>query len=528
MTDRCEPTNHVAHIVSFVFLCLVSYGLYMAIDYVRAFYFTFPLWILLIAVRLRWSPSKALPVVLLLILFQLAWMRLYVVKCRHLWRDQMLKEQATMVITSPSTTLNPASTDRDFLDAELHAYCENTTTTEGHTIKNHPKWTWSSLVGVTEDQEDLNEEGFQWGRINCWDWTCSFTEQRDGLGTKMLWFTLIAVVLNVIYVSPGKFGCPGVCVQLSQKWFGAGTCAPVALWFWILYIPSFLVCYVTWVPHFNYSNLIEESLHVFNIVVKDAQRILVIASCLALFFIIYWQRKKLYQLLDMDERNAIRFDFRDWYNPDWRAHRAEMYQICIWKVTSGPTEISADGTIEGTSGDHKEDSWVQTMGSFVTGNFGYQRLEREQGHLPGQNTKKSLFVRVCVGDEEPLATRVIYSKTITMNSVFIFKETFRMNRSNEYELYVDLRDQDVVGSHLISQKVFTIKDLERRLDHPESCQPYPPIASDEQQQVTAMHAQKPDADDQKMVEAGFRPYKMSEGGTIWVAFAKLQDENWGA
>eukprot|EP00746_Dinoflagellata_sp_MGD_P137677 gnl/MRDRNA2_/MRDRNA2_71434_c0_seq1.p1 gnl/MRDRNA2_/MRDRNA2_71434_c0~~gnl/MRDRNA2_/MRDRNA2_71434_c0_seq1.p1 ORF type:complete len:510 (-),score=66.90 gnl/MRDRNA2_/MRDRNA2_71434_c0_seq1:430-1959(-) len=503
-----EETRYsaVRTLLSLVVLILVSGLIYEKLDLIRMVFFTAPFWMMMLLHRFRVTISTASFAVLALIIFEMFLIRGYAVRCRHLWRQQAAAElwktelQSNSLVSDPGTTPPPIPQE-EVTNVELRDYC----------AMPHPYPQY--MVMGSAEKVDTSEK-FVLTRAHCYNWTCTFTEQHEGLGTKLLFVIIMAAFLNMVYVNP-KILC-GDCCNLLIQCTGAGKCRSWLIWFWVLVTPFFIILYVTWEPNFNYSNLLALGIHLGSVLIKNLERCVVIFTSMLVLFIGYHERRRIARLLDIDDRNFFRFDFRDIYDPQWRTRDLKMFQVCLWKVTAWPPDDVKD-IAEGRSRkpSHTTSFFSKLTSSIIPAQSTEVQhlLNKDEQYLPGVGgSMKDLFVRISLGDEEPFATRILYAQQLNPDTAIIFQETFRVNYSDKYNLNVSLRDQDVVGSKEIARKSFDPEDLLQKITGNEN----------RIKHVTKM-LDAPDDDDKEMFEAGFVPYKLSEGGAVWLAFSWLKN-----
>merc|ERR1719335_1351333 len=106
-------------------------------------------------------------------------------------------------------------------------------------------------------------------------------------------------------------------------------------------VPCIIVLTVTFVKGFSYADMLEIGLHLFNVLIKDAERLVIIGASIVLVILAYLNRTSIYRMLGIEDSNVFHFQWRDLIEPGWRSKTNIPFQVCVWKVTA-KAEASKD------------------------------------------------------------------------------------------------------------------------------------------------------------------------------------------
>jgi len=511
-------------------ITLVMFGsLYAALGFTLAAMIFGPLMLaaLLNATGIR---PKGLTIVLMwgfVFIMLVLYIRFYLVACRRSWRVQMehaleppgqaasdiANLAAAMTTPLPGSPViipedgkQTVTSAPSFLctDRELRDYCSITPSPPS------PRF----YPFFRPDVDPLNLM-----RATCWPWTCTITEQHKGNLVKILMFVLALAVTTLLYVR----GCPCLNCCLDRDWqdrfktcTGAGSCNLLCKWYWLTMVPVFVVVAVTFVKGFNYQDLLTLTIHLINIIIKDGQRLIIAGTSVVILLLAYINRNTIYRMLGIEDHNVFHFGWRDLFEPGWRKHDNEPFQVCVWKVTArSAPEAPIQGTQKPSTG---------FLGTAMGGHDDQEKL------LPGQGRRSDIFVRLAYGDNEAVNSRVHYDTEMKPETVVFFKEICHFNLEEiSNSLYVTVRDQDIMGYNEKGRIVFGGQKVRDILKKTKEMDPGwktsgQPLASKQVDELMKYTTRSKDVAEQAMEQVGYKRYNLSDGGAIWIAMAPMPEE----
>lgn len=430
---------------------------------------------------------------------------------------------------------------------KLARYCNRST--DGNKPVIYP-------FGNPKVESALKQHVFQ---VTCHRWTCTFTEQHTSITWILVLALLGAVLLNVFHASctPNCSGmacfswCACGCGEEFNDCCMLGRCRLWWIWVWVWLLPMWVVTYVTLVKHFDFNDLWDMSVEFFNVALQDTQQIILISAGLIGVVIIYCARDQILAMFGLDDRNIVHY-----LNLQGGDSRLRPFQVCVWRVCSSQrTEFRTGHITDETTGRTEDYSFTQLF-------------SREENTLPNQGQSCNMFVRLAFGDNEPQTSRIVrMDRAMRSNTVVPFRETFSMELVDDPEtdtpLHVEVRDQSVVGATELGRVTLKLGDIKDAIANSHK-QVQENMARDvgftlktkqdwmrrgagsmfsrvdmkDQQQAQALEVAEeqvlwllskevqnasPEKAKSLMDQVGFRPYRLSKGGTIWLAFAWLND-----
>jgi len=161
-----------------------------------------------------------------------------------------------------------------------------------------------------------------------------------------------------------------------------------------------------------------------------------------------------------------------------------------------------------------------------TWNSGYQPVVQEDDELTflgPLGSSYNVFARVNFGDNEARATLVHHNTAMWQETEVVVNESFKLFSSLHQRdtLVVQLRDQHVASSTHLGQVSFTHSQLQDILRGTTmaTARRHVEIMLEAE---AAMHHNDTSIT-QKMRRCGFRKYDLDQGGSIWLAFARLAE-----
>mmetsp|Transcript_16256 Transcript_16256/g.33692 ORF Transcript_16256/g.33692 Transcript_16256/m.33692 type:complete len:579 (-) Transcript_16256:39-1775(-) len=520
----------------------------------------------------RPGPCNALLLSLVIFMGVSIWCRCFLVACRHQWQEKMSddlgvglpKARPLLVNTtlaSPNAAVSMASEAAEleaeessevhaFLNQELRQFCsrswEEDELPSFYPLYQPPKGSMS---------ESSRHSFF---RMRCPAWMCTFPEQheRNKWGALMALCTVAAMnILYVFFPCPKRFNVVNEC-------FGFGKCRRWWVWVWVWFAPMLLVASVTFIGGFDYGSLSELLLMLFNILLEDVERLMFITVILLLIVAAYLSRGHIYAFLGIDDRSLLHY-----VSMETTAGEGIIFQLCIWRVDAnqraiqaleraGPAASRSETLTEELLKLKNEESFMEKL--FVKK---VERKEREDKLIPLVGRTSNIFVRIAYGDNEPQNSRVVRPhRQMQPDTVVPFQETFRLeletDKDERTRLNIEVRDQTLIGAHEPGRVSFELEDIRSALKRSQRAamaktEPLttrmlrPPGAGPESMslvqlpdqdlswapvelsaaQMHVMYMMRSDPrlgqEEQAMYDAGFEPYPLQHGGTIWLAFAEL-------
>jgi hypothetical protein len=324
-------------------------------------------------------------------------------------------------------------------------------------------------------------------------------------------------------------------------------------WIWVWLIPLWVVTYVTMVKDFDFNDLCNACMDFFNLLLADTQKAIIIGAAVVGLIILYVMRDHILAMIGLDDRNIVHY-----LNLQGGDSRLKPFQVCVWRVcASQKSEFKTA---------HIMDDYGNTR------NYTFPQLfNREENVLPNQGSQCNLFVRLAFGDNEPQTSRIVrMDRVMRQNTIVPFRETFSLELLDDPELdnalHVEVRDQALVGAQELGRVTLKIDDIKDAIEaahnevaenarHKRGFTVMSSSAWAERRAAGGMfgsvntepdldQAEKLDAAEEQvlwllskevqnagqekakqlMEQVGFKPYRLSKGGTIWLAFSWLDVE----
>jgi hypothetical protein len=429
---------------------------------------------------------------------------------------------------------------RNLNDENFRAYCY---------AHQHHEDAWPRFYPIGEPDEEVPRKFKHLLRGRCPPWTCEFSRRQKKLKWALLIAIIVATVLNAIWV---VFACPvgrccGACVEQINNCFGFGRCSLWWIWFWVWFSPMWATTYVTFVNGFNFNNVYMLGLQTFSVLVQDTERLMLIVVIVLCFVLLYLARDSIYKLLGIDDRNIIHY-----FNLRGFNKRTIGFQVCIWQVCGSQRDCDSKERVDNRQDIlERERSLIRT----VLSNPNADNL------LPSQGKHCNLFVRLAFGDNEPQTSRIVRMTGIMRPDTEVpFRASFSLELRDDLEsssaLHVEVRDQAVMGASELGRAVFKVGDimdairfsevkmqemeqvnqdlklvpndgLNKTLGHwrgPNPLARNSKLNAAEEQVVRMMSRSfrnDPQRAKQELAKVGFKPYRLSAGGAVWLAFAQL-------
>jgi hypothetical protein len=415
----------------------------------------------------------------------------------------------------------------------------------------HDWESWPKFYPIGQPESGVPNKFKHWLRGTCPPWTCEFSKRQKKLRWSLLIAIVGAAVLNASWV---VFACPvgrycGMCVEQVNNCFGFGRCSLWWVWFWVWFLPMWCVTYTTFAEGFNFNDLYSLGLRTFSVLVEDTERVLLILTVMLAFFLLYLARDSIYKLLGIDDRNIIHY-----FNLRGSNRRAIGFQVCIWQVTGSQKDCVEAGNNNIARQDtyQRERSLIRTV----------MHAPMDDNLLPSQGRACNLFVRLAFGDNEPQTSRIVRMKNIMKPDTEVpFRTSFSLECRDDLEsescLHVEVRDQSVMGATELGRVVFNVDDLIKAMHHSEAkmreleqkeqdlklvpteqmtvelgywrrgANPLgrnAKLNAAEEQVVRMMcreYRNNPSIAKAELAKVGFKPYRLSAGGAVWLGFAQL-------
>lgn len=394
----------------------------------------------------------------------------------------------------------------------------------------------------------------------CSAWTCTFTEQN----TRDTWAYYVTVFITLLLNLAHWRGFG----DFSEYWLGAGVYRWWWLWFWAMFLPVWSVMFITRVKGCSVQDYVTELWSQCGQIILSTQNLMTIIVVILLFGLGYSTKERIYKAFGIDDRNIVH-----WLNVSSVAQRRSWrtVQLCIWCIECNSGHAKKDiasweviGTrdlllqpelLEDNSNRSIRNNRSASPLSFFSFHCGARNAQHMYSPVDGladpsrdltfSSGSPNLFVRVAFGHNEVQNTRVqrLRQKLHGFDVVSI-QENFKLTASGDKEttLNVELADQGLIGytergraviseatimkecqrsenledlmrsngKNLRSDSI-AVEQLCRMLDGPTSN-----FNNDEDQQ----HQER-----RHMYLGGFKPYELSEGGAIWLAFADITESN---
>merc|ERR1719181_819720 len=310
-----------------------------------------------------------------------------------------------------------------------------------------------------------------------------------------------------------------------------------------------MTTYVTFVQGFNFNNLYFLGLQTFSVLVEDTERVLLIAVVALCFVLLYLARESIYKLLGIDDRNIIHY-----FNLRGFNRRTIGFQVCIWQVTGGQKDCARSGSNNNNANrdfGERESRLIRTVLS----------NPNDDNLLPNQGKQCNLFVRLAFGDNEPQTSRVVRMNGIMRPDTEVaFRASFSLELRDDIEsnsaLHIEVKDQAVMGATELGRAVFKVGDvldaihlsevkmqvleqenqdlklvpteeLNTQLGRWGGPNPFAKSAklNAAEEQVVRMMSRElrnsPQLAKRELERVGFKPYRLSQGGAVWLAVAQL-------
>jgi hypothetical protein len=255
-------------------------------------------------------------------------------------------------------------------------------------------------------------------------------------------------------------------------------------------------------------------------------------------------------MFGLDDRNIVHY-----LNLQGGDTRLRPFQVCVWRVCSSQKTEFSTGHLTDETGRREDYNFTQLF-------------SREENTLPNQGQMCNMFVRLAFGDNEPQTSRIErMDRALRSNTVINFRETFSLELIDDPEadtpLHVEVRDQSVVGAQELGRVTLKLADIKDAIANSHK-QVQDNIArgvgfslkskqewmrrgagnmfggvdrSDQQEGQSMEVAEEqvlwllskevqnasPERAKSLMDQVGFKPYRLTKGGTIWLAFAWLNE-----
>jgi len=334
------------------------------------------------------------------------------------------------------------------------------------------------------------------GWVNtCPAWTCSYSLIKHA--SWKVWALLAgSAVVTFFYVTS---------VVHSLEFVGVGSCQDWVIWYWTFAIPALVFELVTFCRGYSLTHIVGQVPKIMSVLVQDIYAITITASTVIGVVIIFWNRKKIYSALGIEDTSFVRLSVKDVWQRGWRA-KMDHFQICIYCVFGkDPNMHEADDELQSSS---KHDMKVE-------------------GLLPNQGQAYSMFVRIGYGDNEPQMTRVVSGSRMTSNTKIYYRQVFQLNMQDD-PLYITVRDQQVISSSEISRFVLDGRKLRRMLSEATDRERRDKRSEEHLSslQVQAMLKTRvtPEHIDYMTSELDFKVHSLTGGGGIMFAISPMSDD----
>lgn len=474
------------------------------------------------------------------------WARCFLVACRHQWEAKMTAmtkegEFVTQVrlgsrhlmpkesLAESAESAEAAMSQEEF-DRRVRKFCNGTFTDE-----ELPRFFPLYRPPPGMMSKEMRNSFF---RMKCPKWMCTFTEQhaRSGWG----FFATIGAlaIMQVMYVF---FPCPKCC-ECMNEYFGFGKCRKWWAWVWVWFVPMWLVAAVTFLKHFDYGNLSELILSLMDVGLQDFYRVLCIAGIVVGAALVWLNMKRIQQALGIDDRYIIHYSTLGGHGDT-----SESFQVCVWRVDGNQRAYRSLANNEGLGA-----KTMKITSSFMDKIMCQQRTEEEEEDklLPQIGRSCNLFVRLAYGDNEPQSSRVVRMRSnVGPDTVVPFQEMFVLDLETDPDrqtsLYIEVCDQAFLGKQELGRIVLDLQELRSELRRTQARLGQEPMLASSghgtrayalvkspgrdpvslppaQQQAMQMLRCEPGLglEEEQMYSVGFKPWPLSNGGTIWLAFAE--------
>lgn len=331
----------------------------------------------------------------------------------------------------------------------------------------------------------------------CPTWTCKYTLVKHGAWK--VWAMFFASLVGTF------FYVTSACHSLESV--GVGSCQDWVIWYWTFAIPAFVFELVTFCRGYSLKDILAAVPKVLSALVQDIYAITITASTVIGVVIVFWNRKKIYKAVGIEDTSFVRLSVKDVWQRGWRA-KMDHFQICIYAVYSQDPHHADDENGESTTRLSKFDTKVE-------------------GLLPNQGQAYSMFVRIGYGDNEPQMTRVVSGSRVTPNTVVNFRQVFQLNLQDD-PLYITIRDQQVISSSEISRLVVDSRKLRRMLQDATDRERKDKQSEDHMSslQVQAMlkTRQSPEHVEHMKNDLDFKVHSLTGGGAIMLAISPMYDD----
>jgi len=414
------------------------------------------------------------------------------------------------------------------------------------------------VVGIAAQQLNIT--------LPCPHWTCLLTEARPG--GKLVYFEILALVALLTYV---HYRCD--CLAVSVWLFGTGQCRIWWLWFWATLLPLWSVMLLKTTYDQELSETLSGSLTWTFTGARDwfeedlgHQVTFFIGLIGAAALYVY--RERVRKELGLDEHSLV------YLFPRRQVTTESHFQVCVWRVdVNAETAIRKFDDFQGLSSEASSSTQRTHYGQF------HESLEERSPH-PGfdagncyvckqdpmsifQRVARSYFpltprsadgnflrtrddklpalcVRFYYGNDEVQSTRTVRPSTTEWSSEegsIFFQENFKISveRRPDSKFRVEIRDTGASLGHVtLGHITFTEHRLRRQFERSRRAEEdrlgeREPIAL--QQVILSMRSGASPVEEEallrRMVDVGFAPHRLSEGGAVWLAFSEASDEQYG-
>jgi len=469
---------------------------------------------------------------------------------------EMLKqeEQARQSMEAPHAMVKkwiaPLTGGLSLDNLKLRAYCNI-----HRNDKKMPHVYPLKVVGIAAQQMNFT--------LPCPHWTCLLTEARPG--GKLIYFEILALTGLLTYTHY-RFDCLGLCVWV----FGTGQPRIWWLWFWASLLPLWLVMLLKTTHDQELGETLSGSIMWSLTGARDwfeADTAHQVEFFIALIggAALYVYRDKVRKELGLDEHSVV------YLFPRAQVSAESTFQVCVWRV-----DVNADATfakfqnLEGTISEGGSSTQRTNYGHFhesfeereapgfdagncwignrdpvsmvqravrsylplvqraADGNF----LRTRDGQLP------ALCVRMYHGIDEVQSTRTVRPSTVEWaeEGSVLFQENFKLSvqRRPNTQFRVEIRDTSASLGHVsLGHATFSEERLRRQFERSRRAQEelgfgigMEPVAI--QQVILMMRRCSSPLEEEallrRMVEVGFAPHRLSEGGAVWLAFCDSMED----
>mmetsp|Transcript_79588 Transcript_79588/g.170666 ORF Transcript_79588/g.170666 Transcript_79588/m.170666 type:complete len:570 (-) Transcript_79588:71-1780(-) len=543
---RPTPQEFIMYMTHLAVVVIAYSFLWDAVGRVAAIALLSPfLFALVMGPCVRPGPCNMLIASALVFMLLSMWSRCILVACRHQWEAKMIRDtkQGEFVMQArlgrmarmlkPKESLaetTQAEATRDQFDRRIRKFC-NATYADEELPRFFPLY--RPPPGMMS--KELRDSVF---RMKCPRWMCTFTEQHSRSGWGFLATLGVLGIAQVLYVF---FPCPKCCECLNE-YFGFGRCRKWWAWVWVWFVPMWLVAAVTFLKNFDYGNLSELLLSLLDVGLEDLYRVLCIAGICVCALLVYLNLGSIKKALGIDDRYIVHYS-----TLSGRTDTSESFQVCVWRV-DGNQRAYRSLTDEG----RLDVKTLKTTSSLLDRLFVCRARDEDEEDklLPQIGVSCNLFVRLAYGDNEPQCSRVVRMRSnVGPETVVSFQEVFILDLETDPDrpasLYIEVCDQAFLGKQELGRVVLDLQELRSELqrtrskrDHEgmmspsgESKRAYalvkgpgndPELLLPAEQQAMQMMRCEPGLglEEEQMYLMGFKPWPLSTGGTIWLAFAE--------